>query len=424
MIANGAAPNAATVQDLSCFPLTTKAPTVQANQYDSHEPGDHPKVFISYTHDSEEHRGAVLAFADFLVRHGIDVVLDRWATDRRRDWQAWMTENITESDYVLVIASEGYRRMGDGTGPNHLNLGGQSEGALLRDRLQGDRATWTAKILPVLLPGHGKDEIPDFLQPNAADRYEVPANTPEAAESLLRVLTRQPRDVPPPLGPRVVLPPRPVSGPARIAVPRGLPVSWRPELPPDFRPQQPVVEVHLVPASPFARYGVLQLERIGDELAASGRATGLFSQSQAVSVGSSADAAWALSTDRRTGGCGLAVLRGGQRTCWFALPSANIGWILDRADLTSKLTERLDLLLRIGLPFPDSFAPAIALEPVSLTRLGDLSEAGANSASLPLSPPERIRVAPEEAFLVEELHRSRQDVAEELAARLAVAFKR
>ena len=58
------------------------------------------------------------------------------------------------------------------------------------------RAAWTAKILPVLLPGHGKEEIPDFLQPNAADRYEVPANTPEAAESLLRVLTRQPRDVP------------------------------------------------------------------------------------------------------------------------------------------------------------------------------------------------------------------------------------
>ncbi|WP_410573403.1 SEFIR domain-containing protein [Amycolatopsis sp. cmx-4-61] len=183
----------------------------QANQYDSHEPGEHPKVFVSYTHDSEQHREAVLAFADFLMRHGIDVVLDRWATDRRRDWQAWMTRSITESDYVLVIASEGYRRMGDGTGPNHLNLGGQSEAALLRDLLQGDRATWTAKLLPVLLRGHGKEEIPKFLQPNAADRYEVPANTPEAAESLLRVLTRQPRDVPPQLGPRVVLPPRSMS---------------------------------------------------------------------------------------------------------------------------------------------------------------------------------------------------------------------
>ncbi|HET6711025.1 SEFIR domain-containing protein [Amycolatopsis sp.] len=398
------------------------------NQFDSHEPGDHPKVFVSYTHDSEEHREAVLAFARFLVRQGIDVVLDRWATDRRRDWQAWMTRNITESDYVLVIASEGYRRMGDGLGPGHLNLGGQSEATLLRDRLQGDRATWTAKILPVLLPGHGKNEIPDFLQPNAADWYEVPATTPEAAESLLRVLTRQPRDIPPALGPRLVLPPRSGAGPdhrARTTVASGLPVVWRPELlPPGYRPQGPLVEVHLVPASPFARYGVLQLERIGDELATSGRATRLFTQSQGISVASSAEAAWAVSTDWRAGESGLAVLRGGQRTCWFALPGANIGWILDRADLAAKLAERLDLLLRVSLPLPDSFAPAIGLEPVSLTRLGKLSEATANSASLPVNPPERIRVGTEEAYLAEDLRRSRQEVAEELAARLAVAFTR
>ncbi|MDS0135732.1 MULTISPECIES: SEFIR domain-containing protein [unclassified Amycolatopsis] len=396
-----------------------------ANRYDSHQPGDHPKVFVSYTHDSEEHREAVLAFADFLVRNGIDVVLDRWATDRRRDWQAWMTRNITESDHVLVIASEGYRRMGDGIGPNHLNLGGQAEAALLRDRLQGDRATWTAKILPVLLPGHGKHEIPDFLLPNAADWYEVPANTPEAAESLLRVLTRQPRDLPPALGPRPILPPRSGSAPARITIPGGLPVVWRPELlPAGYQSQGPLVEVHLVPASPFARYGVLQLERIADELAASGRAKGLFSQAQAISVGSSADAAWAFSTDWSAGECGLAVLRGGQRTCWFPPAKASIGWILDRADLSAKVADRLDLLLQIGLPFPETFATAIALDPVGLTRLGHLSEADARSAALPLDPAERIRVGTEEAFLVEELRSSAQNVAEELAARLVVAFKR
>ncbi|MEU4523481.1 SEFIR domain-containing protein [Amycolatopsis sp. NPDC024027] len=397
----------------------------QDNRYDSHEPGEHPKAFISYTHDSEEHRDAVLTFADLLVRQGIDVVLDRWATDRRQDWQAWATRNITGSDHVLVIASEGYLRMGDGIGPNHLNLGGQAEAALLRDLLQGDRATWTARILPVLLPGHGKDEIPNFLQPNAADWYDVPAITPEATESLLRVLTRQPRDVPPALGPRPVLPPRSGPSPAPLIVPGELAVVRRSELlPQGFRSQSPLVEMHLVPASSLVRYGVLQLERICDELATSGRATGLFSHTQAISVGSSADAAWALSTDGRSGECGLAVLRGGQRTCWFALPSATIGWILDRDDLTSKLTERLNLLLQIGLPLPDSFAPAIALEPVSLTRLGRLSDATANSASLPINPPERIMLGTEEVFRIEELRHSPRAVAEELAARLAVAFRR
>jgi hypothetical protein len=88
----------------------------------------------------------------------------------------------------------------------------------------------------------------------------------------------------------------------------------------------------------------LQLERIGDELATSGRAAGIFPPTQAISAGSSADTGWAVSTDRRSGECGLAVLRGSQRRC--------------------------------------------------------------------------------DTYPSEELHRSQRDVAEELAARLAVAFKR
>jgi hypothetical protein len=400
----------------------------QVDGYSGHEPGDHPKVFVSYTHDSEQHRDAVLAFADFLVRHGIDVVLDRWAATRRQDWQAWATRNITESDYVLVIASEGYRRMGDGNGPNHLNLGGQAEAALLRDLLQGDRATWTAKLVPVLLPGHSKEEIPKFLQPNAADWYEVLAYTLAGAEALLRLLTRQPRDIPPRLGPRPVLPPR--SGhtgeaPVRTTLPDELPVVWRPELLPHrYQPQHPLVEVHLVASGPIARYGVLQLERIHDELATLGRAGKLFTQIQSIAVDSSTDAAWAVSKDSRAGECGIAVLRSGQRTCWFGLPRASVGWLLDRDDLALKIAGGLDLLLRIGLPLPGEFAPAIALEPVSLTRLGKLSEPEASGTSFSLNFPERIRFGTEEAFPVEELRRASHAVAEELAARLAVALRR
>jgi hypothetical protein len=400
----------------------------QANRYDGHEPGDHPKVFVSYTHDSEQHRDDVLAFADFLVGQGIDVVLDRWATGRRRDWQAWATQNITESDYVLVIASEGYRRMGDGTGPNHLNLGGQAEASLLRDLLQGDRATWTAKILPILLPGHSKEEIPNFLQPNAADWYEVLANTLEAAESLLRLLTQQPRDVPPALGTRPILPPRTgptATEPVRPALQGDLPVVWRSEiLSKAYQPQSPLVEVHLIPAEPAVRYGVLQLERIRDELATLGRATRLFSHEQSIVVDSSAEAIWAVSTDSHFGEAGLAVLRSGQRTCWFALPKANIGWILDREDLALKIADRVNTLLQVSLRLPGSLAPAVALEPVSFTRLAKLSEMSASSAQLPLSAPARIRIGTEEAFPTEELRHNPHAVVEELAARLAVALRR
>jgi len=35
-----------------------------------------PKVFISYSHDSEEHKAWVADLARFLISNGIDVVID------------------------------------------------------------------------------------------------------------------------------------------------------------------------------------------------------------------------------------------------------------------------------------------------------------------------------------------------------------
>jgi hypothetical protein len=171
-----------------------------------------PDVFISYTHDSEEHRAAVREFATFLVSCGITVVLDQWAGVARQDWYPWAAKGMTDAGHVLVIASAGYRRMGDGLGPNDENRGGRVEAALLRDFLQGDRERWTRKILPVLLPGHPVTELPDFVQPFAADHYPVRAFTAEGAETLLRAITGQAAHLPPPLGPLIELPPKSAPG--------------------------------------------------------------------------------------------------------------------------------------------------------------------------------------------------------------------
>ena len=45
---------------------------------------DAPRVFISYSHDSEEHADRVLALADALCDGGIDVILDRYVHPRRQ----------------------------------------------------------------------------------------------------------------------------------------------------------------------------------------------------------------------------------------------------------------------------------------------------------------------------------------------------
>jgi SEFIR domain-containing protein len=180
---------------------------------------DPPKVFVSYAHESEEHKALVLAFATFLRNVGVEAVLDRWAEDARRDWSAWAIREMTGADFVLVIASVRYRQSGDGHSPTSDNRGVQSEAALLREFVHGDRVTWLPKILPVLLPGHGVDEIPLFLQPHSASRYPVRSFDVAGADELLRVLLRQPRHPAPEVASeRQALPPH---SPASFPPPEG-----------------------------------------------------------------------------------------------------------------------------------------------------------------------------------------------------------
>ena len=174
-----------------------------------------PKVFISYAHDSVAHQDQVLAFATFLHDMGIRAVLDTWATNSRQDWYAWMIEQITEADYVLVVASPRYRSNGDGIGPQEQHRGIQSEAALMRELVYSNRTRRLPTILPVLLPGHGIDEIPLFLQPYSATRFQISDFTESGAEELLRVILRRPRHIEPPVAAQPpALAPQPGEGQA------------------------------------------------------------------------------------------------------------------------------------------------------------------------------------------------------------------
>jgi hypothetical protein len=178
---------------------------------------DVPKVFVSYAHDSGEHGAQVLGLATFLRRSGIEAVLDLWSAHARQDWYAWAIREMTDADFVLVVASERYRVTGDGSGPPRENRGVQSEAALLRELVYADRATWLPKVLPVLLPGHTADEIPLFLQPHTATRFTVTSFDTTGAEELLRTILHQPGYLPPEVDPkRPVLPPRTDGSPLNV----------------------------------------------------------------------------------------------------------------------------------------------------------------------------------------------------------------
>jgi len=67
-----------------------------------------PKVFISYSHDSQQHKEWVLGLASALRTNGIDAKLDQWDLSPGQDIAAFMAEGIRTADRVLLICTSPY----------------------------------------------------------------------------------------------------------------------------------------------------------------------------------------------------------------------------------------------------------------------------------------------------------------------------
>jgi len=67
-----------------------------------------PKVFVSYSHDSAEHKQWVLEFATLLRTRGIDAVLDAWGLEPGDDLPHFMETEIADCDYAVMICTPVY----------------------------------------------------------------------------------------------------------------------------------------------------------------------------------------------------------------------------------------------------------------------------------------------------------------------------
>jgi hypothetical protein len=147
---------------------------------------------MSYAHDSTAHAEQVTRLAELLVANDVDVDLDRWAGPLRRDWVTWAVTGMQRADFILVIASPGYRSAGDGWARSTESRGVTHDAAVIRDLVYTDRK-WTSRILPVVLPSRSPDELPLFLQPSISDHHIVRELSQAGIETLLEAI-RRPRN--------------------------------------------------------------------------------------------------------------------------------------------------------------------------------------------------------------------------------------
>ena len=74
-------------------------------------------IFISYSHDSQEHKDKVRKLAYLLYSHGAEVYFDQFDLKYGIDLPSFMEKGLTEADYILIICSDLYtQKANEGVG--------------------------------------------------------------------------------------------------------------------------------------------------------------------------------------------------------------------------------------------------------------------------------------------------------------------
>lgn len=158
-----------------------------------------PRVFISYSHDSDEHRRNVLAFAQSLRGNGIDAVLDQYVeSDPPLSWPQWMTNQIDSSDFVILVMTPEYRLRFLGRQPPGTGKGVRWESLIITSDLYHE-AREHVKFIPVLIADESPSCIPSPL--SLTTFYLVGSPPDFDLDRLLRHLLHRPAAAPAALGP-------------------------------------------------------------------------------------------------------------------------------------------------------------------------------------------------------------------------------
>ena len=152
-----------------------------------------PKVFISYSHDSQQHKEWVLGLASALRTNGIDAKLDQWDLSPGQDIAAFMAEGIRTADRVLLICTSPYVSKAEagtgGVGYERLIVTAEVVGSID-----------TIKFIPIVRNNTSARKMPDFLGLRMYLDFSDDARYPTKLEELMREIHQAPAVVKPPLG--------------------------------------------------------------------------------------------------------------------------------------------------------------------------------------------------------------------------------
>ncbi len=153
-----------------------------------------PRAFISYSHDSPEHKSWVLKLGSDLRAIGVDIVLDRWDLAPGQDVSLFMQKGISEADHVVLVCSSTY------VSKSEKGVGGVSYERLIVTA-EVVQSIDTRKFIPILRGSDPARKLPVFLGPRMYVDFENDGDYDAKLVELARAIHDAPAASKPALGP-------------------------------------------------------------------------------------------------------------------------------------------------------------------------------------------------------------------------------
>jgi hypothetical protein len=167
-----------------------------------------PKALVSYAWEEDgAHQYRVVKFTNALREYGIDATVDVFRQSPPEGWPAWMLKEIRQSQFVLMVITETYRRRFEGEEKPGKGKGVKWEASIVTREVY-DAESNQDKFLPVLFGKEHIASMPTIFKGNTY--WDV--SDPERLKELVMHMTDQPLYVPAPLGRVPNLPPRNIGG--------------------------------------------------------------------------------------------------------------------------------------------------------------------------------------------------------------------
>lgn len=150
-----------------------------------------PKVFISYSHDTLDHKKWVLDLATKLRSSGVDASIDQWDLRPGDDLSHFMETNLVSADRVLMVCTEKYVEKAN------AGLGGVGYEKMIvtADSLAKISSN---KVIPIIRQTL-KINIPTFLRTKLYLDFSKPEQFEFAFDELVRTIHNSPLYEKPPI---------------------------------------------------------------------------------------------------------------------------------------------------------------------------------------------------------------------------------